>query len=48
MVVVLKNYESPIPLTYEAEFFFNLIKINKYFRMFETLDEIIQNIVKKD
>ena len=39
MVIVLKNYESSIPLTYEAEFFFlNLININKYFRMFETLD----------
>ena len=47
MVIVLKNYESPIPLTYEGEFsFLNLIKINKYFRMFETLDEIIQNIVE--
>ena len=47
LVIVLKNYESPIALTYEGEFsFLHLIKINKYFRMYETLDEIIQNIVE--
>ncbi len=39
----LKNYELPISLTYEGEFsFLNLIKINKYFGLFETLDVIVE------
>ena len=43
----LKKYEFQISLTYEGEFsFLNLIKINKYFGLFETLVEIIQNIVE--
>ena len=46
LVIVLKNYDSSIHF-YEGEFsFLNIIKINKYFRMYETLDEIIQNIVE--
>ena len=47
LVIVLKNYVSSIHLIYEGEFsFLNIIKINKYFRMYETLDEIIQNIIE--
>ena len=46
LVIVLKNYDSLIHF-YEGEFsFLNIIKINKYFRMYETLDEIIQNIIE--
>ena len=41
----MKSFESKIKLTYENNFTLtNLIKIDKYFRMFDSLEELVQNI----
>ena len=37
----MKNYESKIKLIYENTFTFSdLLKINKYFKMFDTKEEV--------
>ena len=45
LLIHMKSYESKIKLKYESKFALSgLLKINKYFKLFDTLEEIAQNI----
>ena len=45
LIIHMKIFESKIKLTYENNFTLtNLIKIDKYFRMFDNLEELVQNM----
>jgi len=45
LIIHLKSFESKIKLIYENSFtLLDLIKINKYFKMFDSLGEVINNI----